>query len=632
MKNEEYGFLRAAACAFPVALGDPSANAKRMTECILRAAGEDVELLVFPELTMTGYTCADLFLREELWKQSLQSLKELLAATRLTTLIACVGMPLCKDGRLYNCAVYVQSGEVLGVVPKIYLPNYNEYYEKRWFVSGSYRSDDCIEILGKRVPFTEKLLLCDEEHHLCIGTEICEDLWVDSPPSGMLARAGATVIVNPSASNDVIGKREYRRDLVAMQSARLRAGYLYASAGLGESSTDLVFSGHCLMADNGQVVAEGRDEMVIGILDLERIAFDRRKFNSELWEQVPEATRVAVHIYHQKPVLPGSVDAYPFVPSDYHRRKERCMEILDLQSRGLMQRLSATGSTDVVVGISGGLDSTLALIVCVETFAKLQLPVTGIHAISMPGFGTSTLTKSIAEQLAEAFCVSYEEIPIRDACLQHFKDISHAEDVYDIAYENTQARERTQILFDRANMLNALVIGTGDMSELALGWCTYNGDHMSNYAVNCGVPKTLVKFIVGHYAESKETGEGAALAKTLQSVLDLPISPELLPTDADGNIAQKTESTIGKYDLHDFFLYHFIRNGFSREKLYALAQIAFAGQISDEEIAQTLDTFYRRFRTQQFKRSCIPDGVKVGSVSLSPRGDWRMPSDLSTLY
>lgn len=413
-----------------------------------------------------------------------------------------------------------------------------------------------------------------------------------------------------------------------MQSGRCRAVYVYASCGVGESSTDLVFSGHCMIAENGKIVKEGVDDYIVGVIDVEKCVNDRRKFNSDVWSSAPEIIESNIVTEAWPVILPETVDAYPFVPSNKDDLKGRCMEILSLQSRGLMQRLNATDIEKVVLGLSGGLDSTLALIVCAEAYKKLGRNKKDIHCITMPGFGTSEKTLNISRNLAKAFGVTLKEIDIKKACEQHLKDIGHALDKYDVTYENVQARERTQILFDYANMTNGLVIGTGDMSELALGWCTYNGDHMSNYAVNVGVPKTLVKWIVNVYADYTDD---TVVRDFLKDIVDLPISPELLPTDENGNIQQKTEESIGKYDLHDFFLYNYMRNGFGREKILALAKIAFP-KMKEEEIEKTLDIFYTRFRTQQFKRSCIPDGVKIGSVSLSPRGDLRMPSDLKVLY
>lgn len=634
--NLGYGFYKVAAVTFPIVLGDVFENARRICDYIKKAEKEHVQLLVFPELSLTGYTCGDMFLRKELSEQTEYALRDIKTATSGNRVLVCVGMPVEDHGKLFNCAVYIQSGEIKGVVPKTYIPNYGEFYEKRWFVSATCRTSNTICLLGDTVPFSEKLLLRGESD-VVIATEICEDLWVDSPPSGLLSRAGATIIVNPSASNDLIGKRKYRRDLVKMQSGRCRAGYVYASSGAGESSTDLVFSGHCIIAENGKILAETTDimqdeAMIVNVIDIEKCVNDRRKYNSDVWVNVPDIVSNRIFVSGFPYDLPDKVEPYPFVPKNKEERKQRCAEILNLQAKGLIQRIKATGLDNAVIGISGGLDSTLALLVTCIAFDALGISREHIYTFTMPGFGTTNKTKGLAEELMEHLGTTYASIDIKAACTQHLKDIGHPLNVYDITYENVQARERTQILFDKANMLNALVIGTGDLSELALGWCTYNGDHMSNYAVNVGVPKTLVKYLVDTYADIYAEDNGTRSTKgILKDIVDLPISPELLPTDKKGNMVQKTEESIGKYDLHDFFLYHYLRNGFGKEKILALAKIAFP-KVTEEEISKTLDIFYHRFRTQQFKRSCIPDGPKVGSVSLSPRGDLRLPSDLMKMY
>lgn len=631
-----YGFYKVAAATFPVVIGDVYANAKSIGDFIKRAKEEEIQLLVFPELCMTGYTCGDMFLRKDLFLQAEFALREIIEDTKGHTVLVCVGMPVEDNGKLFNCAVYIQTGQIKGVVPKTYIPNYGEYYEKRWFVSSTCRTSDTIRIAGQTAPFSENLLLKGGD--VIIATEICEDLWVDSPPSGLLSRAGANIIVNPSASNDIVGKREYRRNLVTMQSGRCRAGYVYASAGAGESSTDLVFSGHCMIAENGRLLNETKDimadeAMVVDVIDIEKCVNDRRRYNSDVWADAPETVWNKIFVSGWPHALPEYVEPYPFVPRNKEKRRERCMEVLSLQARGLMQRLKATGIEHAVIGVSGGLDSTLALIACVKAFGELGIPVENIHGITMPGFGTSNKTKGLSDKLMGALGVTAKTIDIKDACRQHLRDLGHPEDVYDIAYENTQARERTQILFDYANMIGGLVIGTGDMSELALGWCTYNGDHMSNYAINAGIPKTLVKFLIETYAEME--GDDLYQRKELRDVLleitDLVISPELLPPDENGDIAQSTEDAIGKYGLHDFFLYNYQRNGFGKTKILKLAEIAFP-DVSKDEIEKTLNVFYNRFRTQQFKRSCMPDGVKVGTVSLSPRGDLRLPSDMGRIF
>lgn len=619
----DYGYVKVSGCSFPIKLGDVEANAKSMVDGVVRAKEERVDILVFPELSLTGYTCGDLFLRHDFYVKTLDALDTVRGYTMGITV--CVGMQIEQGGRQFNCAVWLKDQHVIGVVPKTYIPNYSEFYEKRWFVSSSCKISDTVEVLGDIVPFSENLLI-DFGNNIVVGTEICEDLWIDCPPSGMLSRAGATIIVNPSASPETIGKSEYRRNLVKMQSARCKCGYIYVSSGVGESSTDLVFSGHVMIAENGRLMQDSYNTTITALIDVEKCTNERRMLNSDAWTSVQNIKMIVVereNKYH----FPTSVDRFPFIPKDSNERDKRCDEILSLQARGLVQRMSATGIYDVVLGLSGGSDSTLALLVCVEAMSRLGVDNSHICCISMPCFGTTERTKTNARSLAESFGVTYKEIDITQACKQHLSDLEHEFDVCDIAYENTQARERTQILFDYANMHNCLVIGTGDMSELALGWCTYNGDHMSNYAVNASVPKTLVKHIIKTKAKSFKCN----IRETLLSICNTPISPELLPIASDGTIEQKTEESIGKYDLHDFFLYNYLRNGFSRDKIFLLAKVAF-DDLSDTEIMTTLDIFYTRFRTQQFKRSCIPDGVKVGSVALSPRGDLRMPSDLATLY
>lgn len=648
------GFYRVAASSPEVILGDCMKNAEKIIKIANSIGVENkVQLLVFPELCITGYTCADMFLRKELLVQAQKALGKIAENTKELQTIICLGMPVeDESNRLFNCAVYLHKGKVLGIVPKTYIPNYEEFYEKRWFTSADKRLSDEITLNDMEcgpitVPFSPNLII-EDAYGANIGTEICEDLWVSSPPSGNLCKAGANIIVNPSASNDVIGKRKYRHDLVAMQSGRCRCGYIYASSGTGESSTDLIFSGHCIITDNGRILNEttssfhqnkSSDELtllseknlIISEVDLERCMNDRRRYNSDSWVDAPNVIKITTDTTctPAEQIWPQKVNPYPFIPGNTENRKDRCMEILSLQAKGLVQRLRATGIGKVVLGISGGLDSTLALIVCYEAFTMLNLPYENIYGITMPGFGTTSTTKSIANRLMDEFRITQIEINIEKACRQHMKDIGHPDDIFDVTYENIQARERTQILFDYANMTGGLVIGTGDMSELALGWCTYNGDHMSNYAVNCGVPKTLVKYIVQTYAAEKADTEN--MRKLLYEIANLPISPELLPPDKDGNIAQKTEENIGKYDLHDFFLYHFLRNGSNAARIQKLAEIAFPN-INKNEIEKTLHTFFNRFRTQQFKRSCIPDGPKVGTISLSPRGDLRMPSDMQKLY
>ena len=649
MKN---GFVKVAAATPDIRVADVEFNTQNIINAMEEAQKNGAKILVFPELCVTGYTCSDLFDHSVLLKASRKALLEIAENTNDKDMLVFVGAPLEVNGKLYNVAAAMNQGEIIGFTTKTFLPNYGEFYEKRWFTSADKRLSDEITLnyVANRptVPFSPNIIIKDLRGAI-VGTEICEDLWVSAPPSGELCKAGANIIINPSASNDVIGKREYRRSLVAMQSGRCRAGYVYASSGAGESSTDLVFSGHCIIADNGRIAGETSDYskrmnkkvseddvmssgFVISEIDIDRCMNDRHRYNSDSWADVPDVIKVILNGENRMKdyqIWPKKVNPYPFVPSDKNNRKNRCMEILSLQAKGLEQRLISTGIKNVVLGISGGLDSTLALLVCCDAFEALGIPKRNIYGITMPGFGTTSTTKTIADRLMEEFGVTAVEVNIEAACRQHMKDIGHPDDVFDVTYENIQARERTQVLFDYANMVDGLVIGTGDMSELALGWCTYNGDHMSNYAVNCSVPKTLVKYIVQAYAsECASTDE---MKNVLCEIADLPISPELLPPDKDGNIAQKTEESIGKYDLHDFFLYHFLRNGESRDRILKLAEIAFAN-VSKGEIEKTLETFFTRFRQQQFKRSCIPDGPKVGTVSLSPRGDLRMPSDMVELY
>ncbi len=624
-----YGFYKVAACTFPVVLGDVFKNAESISR-IIKELPEDVHLAVFPELCLTGYTCGDLFLRSDLYEQAEFALRDIKTATQGSRVLVCIGMPVEDHGKLFNCAVYLQSGNIKGIVPKTYIPNYGEYQEKRWFVSSSCRTSDEIRILGCTVPFSENLLLKGSDG-VVIGTEICEDLWVDSPPSGYLSRAGATVIVNPSASNDIVGKSEYRRNLVKMQSGRCRSGYVYASCGEGESSTDLVFSGHCMVADNGHMVAEGKDRIVIGCIDIERCINDRRKYNSDVWEDVPETVETSIFVSGYPVVKPDYVCRTPFAPVDETDAYVRSLEIVSLQARGLAQRLKSINTHKVVFGLSGGLDSTLALIACSEARALLarQGFKLEIHCLSMPTSNTSDRTSHIVERLAMKYKVNLITINIDKAYKLQLSLLEHPEDTYDVTYENAQARQRTMLLFNYANQEGCIVVGTGDMSELALGWCTYCGDQMSNYAINAGVPKTLVRKIVEVYSKHCvfEKNEG----NVLRDVLALPVSPELLPLDKDGGIAQSTETELGSYELHDFYLYNFVRNGFSYKKIKMLAGVAFP-DISGDEIERTLDIFYSRFRTQQFKRSTMPDSVKVGSVALSPRSDWRMPSDMARLY
>ena len=581
---------------------------------------------------MTAYTCGDLFNQKALIKEAEYALSYLLEKTKELNVLIAVGMPVKADNQLFNCAVIIKSGKILGAVPKTYIPNYNEFYEKRWFASSVSRISSSVKLCGQDVPFNENLLFKDNLSDLCVGIDVCEDLWVNIPPSSYHTLYGANLILNLSASNETIAKTDYRRDIVKVQSAKCITAYAYCSAGQTESTTDVVFSGHALIAENGAVLKENRfsDEssIIYGDIDLEKLSNDRIKFNTYMGKNDKRDYQYINFNLgcNENEELERYVDPKPFVPSNQEERNKRCKEILNIQAIGLYQRMNKIGAKKAVVGISGGLDSTLALIVTVEAFKKLNVPLDGIIAITMPGFGTTSRTYNNAITLMKELGVTIKEISIQDACIQHFKDIGHSIDVHDVTYENSQARERTQILMDIANQENGIVVGTGDLSELALGWCTYNGDHMSMYGVNSSIPKTLVRYLVKWYADEETKGD---IQISLLDVCDTPVSPELLPPDKEGNIQQFTESTVGSYDLNDFFLYNMLRNGYEPEKIYYLAKIAFNGVFTEDVILETLKKFYKRFFTQQFKRSCMPDGVKVGSVSLSPRGDWRMPSDAS---
>ncbi len=629
---KRYQYYKAAAITPPVAIGNPKENIRGILQ-ILDTLDPDTQLAVTPELAISGYTCQDLFYESLLRKECLEAL-ELLVAELPENLALVAGVPVAYENHLYNCAAFCYGGQVLGFYAKNYLPNYNEYYEPRWFASSSLLPDHAaVTFMGKEVPISRSILFRDETTGAVIGPEICEDLWVSVPVSSKLAAAGANILTNCSASNDYIGKQDYRKDLILNQSARCYAAYIYASAGPDESSSDLVFGGNDLIAESGRLLAScslaDPASSISAEIDLEILKNDRLKYKTTFEEPVPD---VDVVTYRSAPLerieLSRSVEPYPFVPHDLEKRIERCQEILTIQARGLATRLEKIRCRDVVIGISGGLDSTLALLVCVRAFRMANLPVSGIHAVTMPGFGTSDRTHSNSWQLMKLLGVTPSEVTIGKAVLQHFSDIGHNPDVHDITYENSQARERTQILMDLANQVSGIVIGTGDLSELALGWCTYNGDHMSMYAVNVSVPKTLVRYIVESEAILARRQGKIQLADVLQDICDTPVSPELLPPDSSGKIAQKTEEVLGSYDLHDFFLYHMLRYHEAPDKIFELACLAFP-KVSPEKIYQAEQTFYSRFFAQQFKRNVMPDGVKVGSINFSPRGDWRMPSDAS---
>ncbi len=620
------GFVKVAAGTPRLSVADVSGNAAAIIELIKDAAEQGVKVLTLPELALTGYTNSDLFLQTLLLHAAEEALAQICRETKKADILVAVGLPVVRGASLYNAAAVLYHGEILGVVPKTHIPNYREFYEARHFTSGR-GVTGTVALCGREVPFGADLLFRAENlPALTVGVEICEDLWVASPPSITLAEQGATLLLNLSASDEVIGKRAYRRELVKGQSARLLAAYLYAGAGEGESTTDLVFAGHRMIAENGVMLAESEpfgNGLLISEIDLHYLMNERRRINTFPSEQRPPARVVGFSLPLTDTALTRSIDPAPFVPAGENERAERCEMILSMQAHGLTRRITHTGSRTVVLGLSGGLDSTLALIVAVRAMDLLGRSHKDVVAVTMPCFGTTGRTRSNAEKLAEAYGVTLRTVDIAAAVKQHFADIGHTETDYDVVFENGQARERTQVLMDLANQTGGLVVGTGDLSELALGWATYNGDHMSMYGVNASVPKTLIRHMVAYAADSTADKR---LSDALFDVLDTPVSPELLPAE-NGEISQKTEDLVGPYALHDFFLYHFVRCGENPAKIYRLACIAFAGEYAAEEIKRWLSVFFRRFFAQQFKRSCLPDGPKVGSVTLSPRGDWRMPSD-----
>lgn len=628
------GMLRVAVASPALRIADPTYNCEIIAGLAVEAAGKGGRILICPELSLTGYSCADLFLQPTLLHGATAALVRLVDLSRQWPLTLIVGAPLLQGGRLFNCAVVIAGGAVIGVVPKRHLPNSQEFYERRWFSGAEQATGTTITVAGGEVPFGTDLIFSLSASPECLfAVELCEDLWSPSPPSAKLAMAGANLIANLSASPETLGKMEYRRDLVRLQSARCLAAYAYAGAGPGESSTDLVFSGHCLIAENGAILVESErfsfaSTLTLADIDCERLGNERRR-NATFAALPPLTSRLlTIDLPVAAPVatLLRSIDPAPFVPSRLTERSERCAEIFAIQTTGLARRLLHTAAQQLIIGISGGLDSTLALLVAVKAFDKINLPRTGIVAVTMPGFGTTVRTRRNAEALAASLGVTLRVIPIDAAVRQHFADIGHDEARHDITYENSQARERTQILMDIANQVGGLVLGTGDLSELALGWCTFNGDHMSMYGVNAGVPKTLVRYLVQWCAEEEFRGETATI---LHDVVATPVSPELLPPTVSGEIAQVTEDHLGPYRLHDFFLYNAVRLQFGPRKIFTLAGIAFAGEYSSAEIHRWLTVFLTRFFSQQFKRSVLPDGPKVGSVALSPRGDWRMPSDVA---
>ena len=618
------GFIKTAAASFDVTVADCVTNAEKITEIIKNSAENGVRLLALPELCITGYTCSDLFLQSELLDGAKTALKSICENTKSADIIAVVGLPISKNSRLYNCAAVLYKGEILGIVPKANIPNYNEFYEKRHFCPAP-KNNSALTLFDKEIPFgTNLIFACADMKNFTFAAEICEDLWVAAPPSVNHAKNGANIIVNLSASNEVIGKCEYRRSLVSGQSARLVCGYVYCSAGDGESTTDTVFASHHIIAENGVVLKENtlfENGLIQTEIDVDRIDGERRKIGSYQTEVSPDYKTISFDMQKTVTELTREIPQTPFVPGDALKIDERCSLILTMQAMGLKKRIVHTHAKGVVIGISGGLDSTLALLVAVRAFDILKRSRTEITAISMPCFGTTSRTKSNAEKLCTAMGVTFKTVDIKKAVNQHFEDIGHDPNNFDVVYENSQAREREQVLMDYANKTGALVVGTGDLSELALGWATYNGDHMSMYGVNAGVPKTLVRYLVRH---AKKLFDGENIGEILDDILATPVSPELLPPK-EGEIAQKTEELVGPYELHDFYLYYAVRFAFPPKKVLRLAKYAFS--YDDEILVHWLKTFYRRFFSQQFKRSCLPDGPKIGSVSLSPRGDWRMPSD-----
>ena len=650
----KYGFIKIATAIPAVRVGDVRYNVEQIESLVAQAEGNGVEIIVFPELSITGYSCQDLFRQQLLLEASEQGIMMLLDFTRKLDIISIVGAPVVVGDLLLNCAIVIQQGQIMGIVPKTYLPNYSEFYEKRWFASAQDLRECEIRYAGHKAWLTPDVQIFQTYDGVRFGVEICEDVWAPAPPSNKLSLAGADIIFNLSASDELIGKHAYLKSLLAQQSARTMTGYVYSSCGFGESTQDVVYGGNALVYENGTLLAEGErfaldPQMVMAQIDVERLRSERRTNSTYVNAQRNVKYSMLDHQFGIRLVetspkenerefkLERMVNPHPFIPSDSDM-KASCEEIFNIQLMGLAKRIVHTHAKTVVVGISGGLDSTLALLVCVKAFDKLKLSRKGIVGVTMPGFGTTDRTYHNAISLMQSLGISIKEISIAKAVTQHFEDIGHDASIHDVTYENSQARERTQILMDLANQLGGMVIGTGDLSELALGWATYNGDHMSMYGVNASIPKTLIRHLVSYVAESGVDEESRT---TLRDIIDTPISPELIPADENGNIKQKTEDLVGPYELHDFFLYYFLRFGFRPAKIFMLAKKAFIDtavervKISDndpdsydeETIKKWLKTFVRRFFGQQFKRSCLPDGPKVGSVSLSPRGDWRMPSD-----
>ncbi len=633
------GFVRIAAVTPHVRVADVAFNTQAICAALEQAAARGCRLALFPELCITGYSCADLFHQSLLVREAGAALRPIAQAADRAGIAAVVGLPVAVDGRLFNCAAFLCDGRVIGMTPKSFLPNTNEYYEQRWFSPAQQATRRSVALNGAEIPFGADLLFEAGNLPGClIGIEICEDLWAVNPPSGDLALAGATVLLNPSASDELLGKAEYRRELVRQQSARCLAAYAYAAAGPGESTTDVVFGGHSMIAENGALLAEAErfrfdTQIILADVDVQRLAAERLRNSSFSAAGGAHGYRVLPFELPDPPAGAEPADLLrplaqtPFVPADLAQRAKHCREIFNIQSTGLAKRLKHIGVKTVTLGISGGLDSTLALLVTIKAFDVLGLDRAGIVAVTMPGFGTTARTRDNAQRLAAQLGVTLRVIPIADVVRQHFKDIGHDETIHDVTYENAQARERTQILMDLANKLGGLVVGTGDLSELALGWATFNGDHMSMYHVNAGVPKTLVRYLIEWAADAEFSGETSAI---LRDIIAMPITPELLPLGEGGALQQETEATIGPYVLHDFFLFYSLRYGFGPRKVFYLARRAFDGVYAPAEILRWMKVFYARFFSQQFKRSAMPDGPKVGTVALSPRGDWRMPSDASS--
>ena len=621
-----HGFIKVAAATPDIRVADVDYNKGQIIKQMDEAAEAGAKIIVFPELCITGYACSDLFLQDILLNSAKKALVEIAEHTKNLDALVFVGVPIAVGGELYNVAAALNHGNILGFTTKSFLPNYGEFYEMRQFRPGPKKAEKIL-FGGKEIPFGPQLLFVENQMaNLIVSAEICEDVWSPVPPSIEAAREGATVIVNCSASDETIGKASYREALISGQSARLISGYIYANAGEGESTTDLVFGGHNLIAENGTILAEAKrfsNGIIYTEFDVQKIANERRKNTTFTETQEHVLPRIPFGLEQTETILTRTFPSRPFVPRDDQERAKRCEEILTIQAMGLKKRLAHTHAKSAVVGISGGLDSTLALLVTAKAFDALGLERSGITAVTMPCFGTTDRTYQNACKMSLKVGATLREVRIGDAVMQHFKDIGHDPQDHSVTYENSQARERTQVLMDIANQTGGLVIGTGDMSELALGWATYNGDHMSMYGVNASVPKTLVRHLVHYYAD---TCEDSSLKEVLYDVLDTPVSPELLPPK-DGEIAQKTEDLVGPYELHDFFLYYFLRMGYEPGKIYRIAKLSFAGEYDDETIYKWLRTFCWRFFSQQFKRSCLPDGPKVGTVALSPRGDWRMPSD-----